>query len=385
MRAAFGFRYLVQVARVLAVLWTVVGLPAMAQGPVGVGAHVVTAYTDNLFRSYSERSDWVQQVYLDFDYGGPGLAAYYSVEASLFAEYEDLFTQTHAIGVTASKPGPDRRLVTGDLSLAMRAGRPDYRYKDYTEASGYLRAKRYLGPSLLLRGGTGLRVREYGHAGDFSYAEPTAYAQVSRFLPTRTTLVAGLDLGLKVYLRAAGDPTADNAATYARTSDGDAQAQATAWLKVAQSLATRTGLQLQYTHLDLVAGGTRYRRTEDYDPTEELFDDGYSRSEHELRATLKHRDAAGFDLMATARRARRHYEGRPALGLDGLPVGWDQDRQDTRTALLVRVDRDLTASAPAPVAALALRLEWSLLTVDSNDPYYDASTRVYSAALRLGL
>lgn len=384
MRARHHLRHLAQVARALLLLGTAGGHPAIAQAPVVVGAHVVTAYTDNLFRSYSERSDWVQQVYLDLDYGGPGLTAYYSAEASLFAEYEDLFSQTHAIGVSTARPGPHRRLVTGGLSLAMRTGRPDYEYKDYTEASGNLGAKLYLRPSLMLRTGTGLRVREYRHAGDFSYAEPTVYVQMSRFLPTRTTLVAGLDLGLKAYLRAGGAATTDDVATYSRTSDDDAQAQATAWLKMAQSLGTRAGLQLQYTRLDLVAGGTRYRRIEDYDPTEELFDDGYSRSGHELRATLKHRGAAGLDVLATARRARRHYEGRPALDLDGLPVGLDQVRQDTRTALLVRVDRDLTAHAPAPLVDLALRLEWSLLTVDSNDPYYDASTRVYSAALRVG-
>ena len=173
-------------------------------------------------------------------------------------------------------------------------------------------------------------------------------------------------------------------ATYARTSDNDAQAQATAWLKVAQSVATRTGLQLQYTRQALLAGGTRYRRPEEYDPVEELFDDGYSRSGYELRATIKHQGAAGFDLLATARRARRLYEGRPALDLDGLPVGVGQNRRDTRTGLLVRLDRDLTAHAPVHLANLVLRLEWSLLAVDSNDPYYDTSTRVYSAALRLG-
>ena len=366
----------------------------VAQGAVRVAAEMVTVYTDNLFQSYSERADWIQQLSLDLDLGGPGLTGYYTAAANRFAEYDDLFTQTHILGLTARRPGAGRGLSTGDLSVTVREGRRGYEYKDYVEGRGYAGLKRYLRPTLMLRAGTGLRVRLYRHAGDFSYTEPTVYAQLSRFLPTRTTLVAGLDLGLKRYLRAAGETDAGDSLGYARTSSDDMQAQATAWIKVAQSLADRTGLQFQYTHLVLLGGGTRYRRPDEYDPSEELFDDGYSRSGFEVRTTLKHQTTAGIDLSATARRAHRRYEDRPALDLSGLipsglaagaasPIGAAEDRQDTRTSLLARVDVDLTSLAPQGVADLGLRLEWSHLRVDSNDPYYDATTRVYSATARL--
>jgi len=217
---------------------------ALARTPVNVTAEMVTGYTDNLFRSYGKRADWIQQVYVGLDYGGPGLAAYYTAEASFFAQYDDLFTQTHVLGVSAAWSGSRRRRVSGDLSLALRAGQPGYEYKDYAEVDGYLAGKFYLRPALMLRTGGGLRLRQYRHARDFDYVEPTIYGQLSRFLPTRTTLVAGVDLGVKAYLRTGDRATDGGAPTYVRTSDDNTQTQATTWVKVAQSITPNTGLQL---------------------------------------------------------------------------------------------------------------------------------------------
>lgn len=369
------------------VLWALVVLSAAlprsgGAGPVGLRALLVTAYTDNLFQSHTERGDWIQQVSFDLDTARPGMAAYYTGQMNLYSEYEDLYTQSHTIGLSTSRSGSDRRLLTGDLSATLRAGRSAYDYRDYVELDGWLAGRTYLQRSLMLRAGAGLRRRDYRHAQGFSYLEPSAYAQLSRFLPTRTTVMLGLDAGLKRYLGEASD---DSTAIYVRTWDDDAQALVSLWGRVAQSLGPRTGLQLQYTRQSLWAGAPRYRRPEEYDPVGELFDDGYSHSGHEVRATLKHRGLAGVDATLVAHWNRRTYEGRPALDLEGLPIADDDVRRDRRTGLRVRLDRRLSPRQLPALRGVTLRLEGSLLETSSNDPYYTTSVRVVSLSLELDL
>ena len=117
----------------------------------------------------------------------------------------------------------------------------------------------------------------------------------------------------------------------------------------------------------------------------ELFDDGYSHSGHEVRATLKHRGLAGVDATLVAHWNRRTYEGRPALDLEGLPIADDDVRRDRRTGLRVRLDRRLSPRQLPALRGVTLRLEGSLLETSSNDPYYTTSVRVVSLSLELDL
>lgn len=351
------------------------------QAPVA-RVELISAYTDNLFQSYTKRSDWIQSLTLDLDHALGDLGLYYSGQARMFAEYEDLFAQNHAVGVSIVRPGPERRLLAGGLSAAFRRGRLQYEYRDYHEIDGYLGVREYLQPTLMLRAGVSGAVRRYRQAPDFSFFEPAAYVQISRFLHTRTTLQGGIDLGAKFYLNeSTGDPLYTE---YARSSDPGSQLLAILWLKLAQSVGPRTGLQLRLSRQDILAGVARYQRPDLYDPVDELFDDAYSYASDEIRTTLKHKGAAGLELLATASYERRRYKGRPALSLDGLPLADGEIRRDDRSGVLLRAERSL-GWTPRALSALSLRVEWSLGSVGSNDPYYAALTQMYSARLRLGL
>ena len=372
-RPPFGIAGLIAAA---ALLVCAGDTPVGADVPVGLRVRATTSWTDNLFQSYSERSDWLRQLAFDIDVGRAALGGWYTGRVDLYGDYGDLFTQTHVLGVGLSRTGENRQQLAGSLSAAVRAGRSTYDYRDYLETRATVTGRRYLGPALLLRGGGAVELRDYRHAGDFSYAEPSAWVQISRFLPTRTTLLAGADIGAKTYLHAAGD----TAAAWARTTGEDAQALASVWLKVAQSLAPRTGVQLRFAWQTLWEGQPRYQQTGDYDPVGELFDDDYSHSGSEWRLTLKHQ-ASRFEAIAVAWTDGRRYDGRPALDLSGIAIG--ETRRDRRTGLRLGLTHDLAIGGPR--RDVSIHADASALSVTSNDPYYDTAARWLSLSLELGL
>lgn len=339
-------------------------------------AEVAAGHTDNLFRSYSRRGEWTRQLSLDLACTTSGLELFYWVQADLFDRYPDLFTQTHGLGLAPARPRTGRRPWTADLSLVLRDGRPGYEYKDYLGVEGSLAAKRYLGPQVLVRTAVQGTLRTFRTAEEYSFAESSLRFEASRFLRTRTTLQAGVEPAAKVYLHSAGDSTA----AYPRPDGARLQGSTTAWIRLAQGLGPATGLQLEYRR-QYSTGIDPYRLGETFDPGTELFDDGYGQEGSRMRAAVRHQ-GKGFELRGTAHRERRHYRGRPALDLDGMPLATGDPRRDRRTGGLLAVERR-SGWARGRELELVVGLEASIETVDSNDPYYDATTRAVTASIRL--
>ncbi|MEW6749399.1 MAG: hypothetical protein AB1505_00285 [Candidatus Latescibacterota bacterium] len=345
------------------------GPAAVATAQVLVQLNAYASYTDNLFQNYTRRPDWVTLAYVDLGYRhATGLDLYYSGHASLFAEYRELFSHGHQLGVDYTWSGLEGSQVYAGARGQVRLDRSAYRYRDYLQGNAYLQAKVYLRPLLLTRAGYEVRYREYPHAQEYSFAEQLVSAQLSRSLPTRTTLQLHGEVGVKTFAR----------------SDGGARhlAQAALRAKVAQSLTERTGLQLEYLRRASLTGRGRYARTEIYDPDDELFDDRYTYSADEVRATLKHL-AWGLQAQASGHYGKRRYEDRPALDLDGFLIGPDTMRRDTRRGLALEAERTFRPSGPrAP--EVRLQAEWLYTDVDSNDPYYQTVSQVYSAGVQIG-
>ena len=244
-------------------------------------------YTDNLFQSYNQKPDWITQSYIHLDYApNTALNLYYTGGTNLFAEYDDLFSHSHRAGLSYVRPGEGRNALYAGVESTVRLDRPLYDYRDYLRGKAYLRAKIYLRPTLLFRTGYTLRSAEYVHARDYSFLEQSAFARISHFLPTRTTLEVRSELGAKTYIRAATDSIAGTALS--RSNGGRTLMELVLRAKVAQSLTRYTGLQVEYLERMNLAGYSRYREEETYNPDDELFDDHYSYEGSTFRTTLKH-------------------------------------------------------------------------------------------------
>lgn len=348
---------------------------ALATGASGSAAQVstrlnlYTSYTDNLFQNYSRRPDWVTLAYVNLDYApGSALGLYYTGNANVFAEYGELFSHHHQAGLEYTWADEAGREVRAGGDAALRLDRPSYEYQDYLEGQAYFRARAYLGPALLSRAGYQLRYRRYPHAAEYTFAEQVLSVQVSRSLPSRTTLQAYGELGLKSYVDGSAPGTADPAQIVLR-------------VKLAQSLADAVGLQTEYANRTNLAGPGRSIDAQAYDPDEDLFGDRYSYAGHEFRVATKYLDNS-TRVEIGGQYARRRYPGRPALDLEGALLG--AMRKDGRRGLSAEAERTFPL-AGGFLQEVRLHLEWFYLDVDSNDPYYQSSTQVYSAGVQLGL
>ncbi|MDA0746684.1 MAG: hypothetical protein O2954_09190 [bacterium] len=350
---------------------------------VGVQFNTYLSYTNNLFQNYNRRSDWVTLAYADVNYAWRrSMSFYYTGNANVFAEYGDLFSHTHQVGFSYTRPGKHRNALFAGVEANLRLDRPVYRYYDYFQQTAYLNGKFYLRPSLLSWVGYRLRYRQYLHAEEYSYMEQAAFLKFSRFLKTRTTLQVQGNFGVKTYARSISADTSD-AVSRARAGGARTLAQATLGAKVAQALAKNTGLQIEYLLRINVIGQNRFAEVEGFNTDEELFDDRYSYDENELRSTLKHLTPWGVQVEVTGRYVQRDYLGRPALDLNGFLIRPDLTRQDTRKSVELEVEKTFRFSK-GWVREVGVRVEWLYKDIRSNDSYYDTDVQVFSAGLQAG-
>lgn len=342
------------------------------------------SYTDNLFQNYNRRSDWITLAYIDLDYAlRPSMNLYYTGNANVFAEYRDLFSHTHQVGLSYVRPGKGRNAIYFGLTMDLRLDRPIYRYYDYAQSSAYVNAKRYLRPTLLGWSGYQVNYRNYLNADDYSFIEQTAFLRLSRFFQTRTTLQLQGNLGLKTYVRSSNQ---DSTSTGVVTRSGDARtlAQATAGVKVAQSLMRYTGLQFEYLRRFTLAGRNRYAALEGYNTDDELFDDRYSHEGQEFRTKLKYSANSVFSVEIMGRYVKRKYAGRPALDLNGFIIHPDLVREDARKSLSVKSTKVFKLSK-GWLHKTTITAEWLLNRIASTDSYYDTSGQVFSVGVQLGM
>lgn len=343
-----------------------------ARAQPAVRLNLYSSYTDNLFQSSQPHADWVNLLYVDLDWGlGGNTGLYYTGNASLFREYSELFNHAHVLGLNYARDGRAGELRAG-ASLSARLDRRLYDYRDFAGGGAFVEAKRYLREDLVGRAGYTLRLQEYLKVSRQSYAEQSANARLTRFLPSRTTVDLRAELGVKSYLRR-GEvflPGADRGRHLVQGS-GD--------LKLAQSLGQRTGLQLEYTRQHSFSGQGRFLFGPLYDFDDELFSDRYSYQGQTLGLTLKHLGLWDSQLELSGQLGSRNYVERLALDLDGFPLGLDQKRRDRWQLLKLELIRFFQ---PARGPGLELGLHWSYRRTNSNDPYYDAGVNTYSAGLQ---
>lgn len=383
-----------------------IALISAAEAQVALNADLYTTYTDNVFLTASQRGDLMQSAYIDFDYQlDADLSLYYSGNAHVFSENADLFNHLHSFGASYARPVGAAGLFFSGASLSLRLDRPLYDYRDFAAGRAFASFEPYLHPALITRLDYTLSYQNFLNAADYNYREQHFDAQLTHYLPTRTTLQLNGELGLKSYLQETAQPSRNPLLWGTR-------------LKVAQSLGPNLGLQLAWHHQDILAGQSRYAdwfwyapneifdefykaKTKSkaywYDPDEfykapplsqaywydpdELFEDRYSYSGDQWSATLKYLAPLNCELAASFYRESRLYSQRPAYDLAGVLTGGSTT--ETRHTARLRLARAFYLDSTL-FQEIALELEWLYRSVASNDAFYDADAHAYSVGVQFG-
>ena len=173
-----------------------VALISAAEAQIALNADLYATYTDNVFLTASQRGDLMQSAYIDFDYQFDGdLSLYYSGNANVFSENADLFNHLHSFGASYARPLGAAGLFFSGASLSLRLDRPLYSYRDFAVGRAFASFEPYLHPELITRLDYTFSYQNFLNAADYSYREQHLDAQLTHYLPTRTTLQLNGELG----------------------------------------------------------------------------------------------------------------------------------------------------------------------------------------------
>lgn len=279
-------------------------------------------------------------------------------------------------------------------------GQADYR------AFGLMANTQWRVGGATLRGGYRFDLRRFPDLAALDQEQHDAFASVLVNLPSRTTLIGEAHAGLKSYAGetltvAVPDDPAEPATTGrggrgrgtgslgpdvrpSFVTLGDAtQARQIHWLaRVAQSLADRTGLSLQYSERHawgrvppaLVTTPAGF-----FD--DGVYDDPFASDARAGRVALKHVFANGGSVEAWGTRLRRDFTGTAALGLDGQPLATLELRRDRVWRAGAALRQPLRAPREGALR-LALELAYDFSEHRSNDAYYDYRAHTVGVALR---
>ncbi|MFC1718019.1 hypothetical protein ACFL6S_30440 [Candidatus Poribacteria bacterium] len=328
--------------------------------PVSADLKFYGTYIDNVFQNYLPESDYVTLTYLNTSYDvTPGTSIFYNANFSLFSEHPDLQNHTHYLGTDYERAifqGKGRLYLGGKLGLRQNTSE----YADYNRRSGnaYTTLKYYITKTTLAKIGYEIEYGSYPNLRTFNSLENHGFMQLSKSFQTRTTLQAMVAGGRREYTDMSDD------------SDRSYASQVTGSLKLAQSLADNTGLQLQYLWHHASQGVDEQYIEDAYYSAEEFFDDEYVYSGSEYRTVLKHMAPWRTTLKASLSMKDRDYNVPSIYTVSG-------SREDRDITFRFEVEKGF--SLPLGAATdFTLHIQFLHRRNNSNDSYYDYSTNMLS-------
>jgi len=358
----------------------ILALTCVSEAQIIPNINLYTTYTDNLFLSSSQRGDVINTTYIDLDcIVNEDLGFYYSGNARILSDNADLFSHFHTFGLSYSRALDTNDLLITGIEGGLRLDRPLYDYRDFVEGQAFASVKSYLRPDLLGRFGYTLRYQNFLNATNYSYVEQHLNAQLTHVLPSRTTLQAKAEIGLKSYMHSlGGDSSFDPSA---RSGHDRHVLQTVTRLKAAQSVSANAGLQIEWQHRHKFSGASRFADLLFYNPDDDLFDDQFSYGGDLFGTTLKYLAPWQSEIEATFQRESRNYNNRPAYDFSGFIT--KDPATELRRTISLGLGRTIYP-VNSWVQEAGVELEWLYRDINSNDVFYDADAHAYTIGLRLG-
>lgn len=329
---------------------TIITSLVQAEIPLSLDFKLYEAYVDNLFQTSTPYSDYVTLLGIDASVNlSESSSIQFASDINLFNEYSDLHNQTHYLGINYEK-----NIFNGQgiLKLGGFTGLHDntseYDQYDYKSIGGQSGLKYYFSETLFLSAEYQSEYENHSNFNDYSSFENYGIIQMNSSFNTRTTLQAKLETGRKDY-----------------TNLDDNAIVVTGSIKIAQSLADLTGVQIQYTRHKAL-GNPSYLLNNYY--LLEDQDDEYIYSGNKWQLILKHYAPLKIMVKGTLSREQRSYN---FLIADG------QKRNDINTSVLLELEKKISLNKSL-FQNISFHLQFLHKDIRSNDPKFQSSTNILS-------
>lgn len=391
------------------------------------------AITDrNTLRNYENYGDQILQPGLSLSYRHIGqtsqLRFFYDGSWTGFQQLSRRQYQFHSGGIAGSHAAPDSPLsLFWGTGAENRKNLMDYAYYDYTNLSAYFNSRYLFSESLTGYFGLNWRRRQYLSLTQFDFSEFQAFYRQNIYLPTKTTLIASVTAGQKLFTQSVPEDASVDAiieeiaeSTMNPGTRGNGQGrgnqdsgkggggkgknavlavtesenihvtlagrrigQILYSLRLAQSVIPKTGFAVEVQTSRHLNGSGRYISYQDggYEENDLLFDDPYNYQSNTLMFSLTQILPLNIRLKTTWEAKDKTYDY-PAFDTEGIPVT-GSGRKDQRRSLLLQ----LTRSFQKIVFLNNLHMHMAFLVYrnHSNDVYFDHDNQVFSLGFQLGI
>lgn len=339
---------------------------------------------------------------------GDRLRLFYSLDAGDYTTAGDWRYYQHEVGSTwqlrkAGASGPS--IFTG-ASGTWRTNGDSWAAADYHALGLFLNAEWTPRETRTIRAGYRADIRAFRNMRELNQVEHEGFGSVLVNLPSRTTLIAEVRTGAKRYevlepatvtdvtifspstgsqsslSRGRGIGALSQAsgmvmssATHSNTgSVGGTAGQVTVLTRIAQSLADRTGVTLQYLQrTSFGALPTAVVTTPALFFDDGVYDDPFASTAREVRGSVKQVLQNGMIIEGSATYAHKDYRGTAAFGLDGLALASGDLRADRIWRAGVAWTLPVLRERTGPLG-LALVLDYQFTRQQSNDAFYNYSS-----------
>ena len=365
---------------IIAVLLVASSAHVRAQWSVGAGLE--TMIDDNVNNNVLRQSDRISSFGLQAEYDwitertNTGLL--YEGAYNYYSMVPGRTNQGHAAGLTFAQlfGENEETLWNAAATYGMRLDREEYAFYDNTSFALSNTIKHQFSESMLGRAGYTFRLMRFSNLSTFNHAEHQVFAQTSFFLPSQTTIIGQIDLGMKLYSTPNEDSTVAGQSRGRRSSalSSPGVTQLTGSVRVGQSVFQNTGLSITGSYQLNIRKEIRYLGSSyGLIADDEIFDDHYGYEGPQAGIMLTQILPWDMKLRLTGNVQRRTYASQGAYDNAGVQVG--AERLDSRSALNVQVH--------IPVRALGctVGLAYDHIRNSSNDAYYDYTNNAFTLHL----
>ena len=372
---------------------------------VGLNISYGTVLDGNAYRNYENLSDVIHEPQWSLFYNYPfeigNIRFFYNGSAFLFDEFTTRRYFFHNIGVTGTwRSYESAPLMLWGIQGSRRFNQDEYKYYDYDFLQGFLNFRFDKSTTKDWVLGAQLKYRNYKELPEFSFLESNGFIRSSLFFRTRTTIITKIQAGYKEFIepvesyeyieemdwgqsgrgngRGKGGDTSDQSEVNDRLvqveSAGSSVFQLFGSLRIAQSLAAKTGIALEAAVQRNPSGGVRVLSGQDsgYETNDELYDDPYSYDMEEISLEITQILPWSSRLKLGSSYTVKRYD-RPVYDLEGNILEGIL-RRDTFPVTWVYLEKSFRIRGFS--RSLQVYLQYQHLNNDSNDEYYSYSNQI---------